>query len=74
MADKRIIVTFSLTKRAAAIAEGWQLNRSASRIISKLIENQADGLGFDLSLPGDKRTIKDIRCIKSITGQWMVRE
>jgi len=74
MAEKRVIVTFSLTKRAAAIAEGWQLNRSASKIISKLIENQADGWGFDESRPGDKRMIAGHEAVKSESGQWLVVE
>jgi len=77
MGDKKVIVTFSLTRRAAAIAEGWQVNREASALISKLIENQADGHGdvlFDMSKVGDKRMISGHECVKSASGQWLVVE
>jgi len=43
MAKNRQIRTFSLTNRAAGIADGWQKDRLASKIISKMIENAADG-------------------------------
>jgi len=74
MRHGKVMMTFNLTDRAATIADGWRLNRKASKMVSQLIEDTADRDLIDYAKPGDRRKIEGVWAEKSESGRWMVME
>ena len=69
------MMTFNLTDRAAAIAEGWRKNRVASKMISRLVEDRADRFAEnDMARPGDRRKLHGTWAEKGEDGIWKAVE